>query len=294
MAGFLDRDNQPLVGKRLARHIEMALSVKAGDAPSPDLTYRLVKALFRPVVYGEENIPAGPRLFIGNHSFLALDTFVLWPVMLAELGIFARPMADKIFFSSDVIGDQLLSRGLVMGHPAVCEALMEARQDILLYPGGAHESVKPQRERYRLQWKERYGFLRLAARHGYTIVPVATVGPDEFYDYLFDGEELPDTVLGHVLRRLGILNENTRRDLLVPLPMGMLHSLFPKLQRCLVGFGKPMDLSRYAGKRQPAKAQLVKLRDQLASELEKQIAELLVARVALQQEDGLLRRILRV
>ncbi|TGD72988.1 acyltransferase family protein [Mangrovimicrobium sediminis] len=292
MAGLLDKDNQPLSGDRLAQHIETALAIEPAATRTGSLGYQVLKKLFRPVVFGAENLPASPALYIGNHSLFALDTLVLWPLMQAELNIFARPMADKLFFNAGPVGDALLKRGLVMGHPAVCEALMREGQDILLYPGGAHEAVKPERDRYQLLWKERYGFIRLAAKHGYTIVPVAMVGPDEFYDYLYDGEELPDTKLGSLLRRLGVLTDNTRPDLLPPLPMGALSSLFPKLQRCLVSFGKPLDLSRYKG-RVPAKAQQKKLRQQVADEIESEIARLLVERERLQHQDGLLRRIFR-
>ncbi len=292
MSGILDKEHQPLVGDRLADHICAAMAVTPPDL-SRNWAYHLMRKLFRPVVYGADSIPDRPCLFIGNHSLFALDTMVLWPVMQEELGIFARPMADRLFFNFDYVAAPLVKRGLVMGHPEVCDALMEAGQHILLYPGGAHESVKPQSQRYNLQWKRRYGFLRLAAKHGYTIVPVAMVGPDEFYDNLYEGYELPDTPLGQLLKRVGLLTERTRQDLLPPLPMGALSSLFPKLQRCLIGFGEPLDLAQYKGKRQLAQPQLKKLRDQLATEIEQQIAQLLVTREGLRHEDGLLRRILR-
>ncbi len=294
MAGVLDKDSQPLKGKRLARHIAKVRAANRPPQAQLELLYRLVSRLFQPVVYGADNIPDRPCLFIGNHSLFALDTLVLWPVLQVELGIFARPMADKALFFSDLVGDHLLNNGLVMGHPEVCSALMEEGQHILLYPGGAHESVKPQRQRYTLQWRARHGFLRLAAKHGYTIVPVGMVGPDEFYNYLYDGEELPDTPLGKLLRVAGLLGPNTRRDLLPPLPLGALNSLFPKPQRCLIGFGEPLNLAPYAGKRQPGTEQLHMLREQVAGRIEAQISELLLKRESLRHEDSLLRRILCV
>ncbi|MFV8819005.1 lysophospholipid acyltransferase family protein [Haliea sp. E17] len=293
MAGILDRDNQPLTGDRLAHHIAVAQSMDTPADLYGGCLYRIVSRLFRPVVYGAEKIPDRPCLFIGNHSLFALDTLVLLPVMQEELGIFLRPMADKLFFNIDLVGERLLNMGMVMGHPDVGEALMEARQNILLYPGGAHESVKPQRQRYTLQWKERYGFIRLAAKHGYTIVPVAMVGPDEFYDNLYEGEELPGTPLGVLLRSLGLLTDSTRTDLLPPLPMGALSSLFPKLQRCLIGFGEPLNLAPLAGKKPPTKARQKSLRKQVEQQIEQQIRQLLVERERLRHEDGLLRRILR-
>jgi 1-acyl-sn-glycerol-3-phosphate acyltransferase len=168
---------------------------------------------------------------------------------------------------------------------------MKDGQDILVFPGGAFESVKPSSERYQLQWKERYGFVRLAARHGYTIMPFGLVGPDEFYSHLLEGRDLPDSLLGGLLRRLGLLNENTRTDVLPPLPIGSLGSPLPKPQRCYLGFGEAVDLSGYKGK-QPGRKTLRSLRDRIAGQIESQLATLLVTRERHRNEEGLLRRLL--
>jgi 1-acyl-sn-glycerol-3-phosphate acyltransferase len=44
--------------------------------------------------------------------------------------------------------------------------------------------VKPRELRYRLLWGSRYGFVRAAIRHQAPIVPVASVGPDELFDFV--------------------------------------------------------------------------------------------------------------
>ncbi len=291
MAKFSDKDNDPLAGERLQRHIDRALAVEPPADPEQSVTYRLVKRLYRPLLSGTDNIPDRPCLFIGNHSLFALDAAILQPVMHAELGIFARAMGDKFLFVNDAMGDFVLDHGSVMGHPEVCSALMEAGEDILVFPGGAHEAVKPAREMYRLQWKERYGFVRLAAWHGYTIVPFGMVGPDEFYDHLIEGEELPDSALAPLLRRLGLLTEDTRPDMMPPIPLGALGTFFPKPQRCFVGFGKPVDLSDLVGQRL-SKSRLKSIRAQVAVQIEEQLAEQLLLREQRRGEDGLLRRIL--
>ena len=180
-----------------------------------------------------------------------------------------------------------------MGHPEVCDALMEAGHDILVFPGGAHEAVKPERELYALQWKERYGFVRLAAKHGYTIQPFGIVGPDEFYSHLIEGEDLPDSPLGPILRRLGLLTENTRTDMMPPVPMGALGTLIPKPQRCYIGFGNPIDLSELKGRKLGKKRQ-EDIREQVATEIEQQLSELLLKRQQHRGRDGILRRILTI
>ena len=180
-----------------------------------------------------------------------------------------------------------------MGPPAVCSALMKAGEDLIVFPGGAHEAVKPAHMKYELQWKERYGFVKLAAKHGYTIMPFGLVGPDEFYGHLMEGQDIPGSALGKLLKRLGVLTDETRTDMLPPIPIGALGSWIPKPQRCYLGFGEAIDLSRYAG-RTPSKKEQHSIRSQVAEQIETQLAELLFVREQNKGGDSLLRRLLSV
>ena len=289
-----DKDNQPLSDKEtLSRHIDRALSVEMPSGPDLEILYRIVKALFKPVVAGQERIPDRPCLFVGNHSLFALDGWVIGPIFIKELGRFPRGLGDKFLFTIDRVADQIVKLGGVMGHPEVCSALMEAGKDLMVFPGGAHEAVKPARDMYELMWKERYGFVKLAARHGYTIMPFGIVGPDEFYGHLMEGEDLPGSPLGRLLTRFGLLNENTRSDMLPPIPVGALGTLFPKPQRIYLGFGEPIDLSAYEG-RTPTKKQQREIRQEVADQIEEQLAEMLFLRTQQRGEEGLLRRLLTI
>lgn len=289
---LFDKDNEPLGDKDvLQQHIARALATGAPHGLKLELSYRLVKKLFNPLVVGAENIPDKPCLFVGNHSLFALDGAVITPVFLKELNRFPRGMGDKFLFSNARIADFLVSNGLVMGHPDVCSALMKDQQDLLVFPGGAYEAVKPASQLYELQWKERYGFVKLAARHGYTIMPFGLVGPDEFYGHLIEGQELPHSVLGRWLKRFGVLNDDIRYDILPPVPIGSLGTPFPKPQRCYLGFGQPINLSRFKGKTLPRKT-LTNVRAQVAGEIEAQLGDLLVLREQHKGSDSLLRRLL--
>ena len=219
--------------------------------------------------------------------------WVLAPVMLKELGRFPRALGDIVLFANQAIGDRVLKSGGVMGHPDVCSALMQDGQDLLVCPGGAHEAVKPASEIYELQWKERYGFVRLAARHGYTIMPLGMVGPDEFYGHLMEGQDLPDSRIGQLLKSFGVITEDTRSDMLPPIPVGALGTLLPKPQRCYIGFGDPIDLAKYRGKT-PTRKQQQTIRNEVAEQIETQLAELLFARAQNRGKDGLLRRLLTI
>jgi len=291
MSAF-DKDNDPLGDKdALARHIEIALTIEPPSGLDLELSYQMIKRLFNPMILGAENIPERPCLFVGNHSLFALDGWIIGPLMTRELNRFPRGLGDKFLFANPKVGDFVLKRGAVMGNPEVCSALMKAGADLIVFPGGAHEAVKPASMKYELQWKERYGFVKLAARHGYTIMPFGLVGPDEFYGHLMEGRDIPGSPLGSLLRRLGLLNDNVRADVLPPVPVGALGSLLPKPQRCYLGFGEPVDLARYKG-RTPTKKEQKSIRAEVAEQIETQLAELLFAREQHKGEDGLLRRLL--
>jgi 1-acyl-sn-glycerol-3-phosphate acyltransferase len=289
---LFEKDNTPLSEPyRLERHIKQALAAKAPSGLDVEIAYQIVKRVFNPMVTGAQNIPKEPCLFVGNHSLFALDGAIIRPLFLKELQRFPRAMGDKFLFSIQRVADILVKHGVVMGHPEVCSALMDDRQDLLLFPGGAYESVKPKSKLYELQWKERYGFVKLAAMHGYTIMPFGLVGPDDFYGHLMEGQDLPDSALGKLLAHIGLLNDNTRSDIVPPIPIGSLGTPLPKPQRCYLGFGEPINLSRHKGKALPKKT-LLSVRAQVAQQIDTQLAELLLIREQDKGKDSLLRRLL--
>ncbi|MEH6591874.1 MAG: lysophospholipid acyltransferase family protein [Halioglobus sp.] len=290
MAAF-DKDNQPLDTNGLEQHIATALATPEPSGLRLEISYGIVRRMFKPVISGGERIPDKPCLFVGNHSLFALDGAVLAPVLLKEYGRWVRGLGDRFLFANDSVADFVIQLGGVIGHPEVCSAMMENQRDLLVFPGGAHEAVKSAEDMYALQWKERYGFIKLAAKHGYTIMPFGLVGPDEFYGHLIEGHELPDSMLGKVLSRMGILTDDTRSDMMPPIPVGSLGSLIPKPQRCYLGFGEPVDLSAFEGKKL-TKPKLKSLRKQVSDEIEEQLASLLLLREQRRGNDGLLRRIL--
>lgn len=293
MAAF-DKNTQPLEDEHvLQRHIEKALAVETPRGMDITLSYRMVKHLFKPTIIGKKNIPAKPCLFVGNHSLFALDGLVILPLFLKELQRFPRSMGDRFLFSNKQVGKFILRSGGVMGHPEVCSALMRDGQDLLVFPGGAHEAVKPLSQLYELQWKERYGFVKLAAEHGYTIMPFGLVGPDEFYGHILEGQELPGSPVGKLLTRLGVLNDNIRSDILPPIPIGSMGTALPKPQRCFLGFGEPVDLSQHMGK-VLSKKKLQAIRANVANEIEQQLDGLLELQSDAKKNEGLLRKLLTI
>ena len=270
---------------QLREHITRVLRTRPPGGLEQKFLYRFAKLWFRPQLFNVDRIPDRPCLFIGNHALFGLDGFVILPLLLEEHGRFLRPMGDRFLFRQPAVADMLLRRGGTMGHPEVARALMAHDQDILVFPGGAHEAVKSSRDRYTLQWKDRLGFIRLAAESGYTIVPFGLVGPDEFYEYLLDSDEMID-----VLQRFGLWSEGQRRDAVPPLLRGAFGTVMPRPQACYLSFGEPLDLPA-PGKRAPGKQRLRAWRDTVAERIDAEIREMLLQRERERPALGFLRRL---
>jgi 1-acyl-sn-glycerol-3-phosphate acyltransferase len=208
-----------------------------------------------------------------------------------DYGRFLRPLGDRTLFNNRQYADAVIPLGAAVGDPAVVERLMSAGEDLLLYPGGTYEAVKAPEQRYELMWQKRYGFIRLAAKMGYTIVPFAAVGPDEYYNQHMTGPELQQAQLVQLLTRVGLIPSDLRSDLVPPLPAGVFGSPLPKPKTTFYGFAPAIDLSEYAGKT-PDEPLQRRLRKRVADAIDREIKQQLLIRERQRHQDGLLRRIL--
>lgn len=161
--------------------------------PSPRLmkgVLSLQRAWHRPAFFGVEQLDASrPALFVGNHTIYGVLDMPLFINGLHQKGILVRGLADRGHFMVPGYRDLLSRLGAVVGTRENCSALMTGGAHVLVYPGGAREVFKRKGEAYRLIWKERLGFVRMAVEHGYPIVPFGAVGAEDCYDVLYDGEE---------------------------------------------------------------------------------------------------------
>lgn len=200
-----------------------------------------IRKLINPKVYGIENVPKRRALLVGNHTVMGmLDS----PLMCAELweqGIIVRSLGDHAHFKIPVWRDVLTACGVVDGTRAITSELMRRGEVILVYPGGGREVAKRKGERYKLIWKERMGFARLAIEHGYRIVPFAAVGAEEAVDIVLDGDNplLAPTRL-FVEKVLGSKDA-------MPITRGIGLTPVPRPERQYYWFGKPISTKSVQG-----------------------------------------------
>jgi 1-acyl-sn-glycerol-3-phosphate acyltransferase len=273
----------------IADLIEKFLAIEGPNEKSFERLYAFIQRYFAPTIVGLDNIPDEPTLFIGNHAMFGLDGMILMPTIYHETGRFLRAMGDNAWFQT-ATGEKMAANGMVLGHPEVCGALMEAGQDLLVFPGGAAEANKTAEEKYSLVWKERYGFVRMAAQHGYNITPFGMVGPDDWWDHAIEGRDLLQSRLVKLLQKMGVIGE-IREDIVPPIPRGLFNTLLPKPERCFLAFGEPIEVPDCSGKKVSMAVQK-SVRKQTADEVETLVSDMLLMRAQNKHNEGTIRRLL--
>jgi 1-acyl-sn-glycerol-3-phosphate acyltransferase len=232
------------------------------------------RAITDPRIDGYERLPADGRfLLVGNHTTLGLFDvpFVVLGIH-RETGILMRSLGEHQHYRVPGWRDLLTRFGAIDGSRENTRALMRAGQPVLVFPGGGREVARRHDEHYRLIWKERIGFARLALEFGYAVVPLSTIGVDDMWDVVADADDALLAPLRRVAPRLGI-----DPDLIWPLVRGIGPTPLPRPQRIYSRIGEPID-ARTFGSRWDDAPGARRLRAAVATAVEQGIADLLAER----------------
>jgi len=266
------------------RRVTVARAKKRSDdlpslmAPPPERfrwAYQALRWYYAPEYLHLERVnPKRPSLFVGNHSvFNVFDAMLFTDALYREKGICLRSLADRGHFKVPLWRDLVVQQGGVLGSRENCAALMRRGENILVFPGGAREVFKRKGEAYRLIWKERFGFVRLAIEHGYTITPYATVGAEESLDVLLDSRDYMQSPIGTYLKETGVADRYLRGgEEFPPLVRGIGLTPIPRPEKMYFSVGKPIDMSRYDGQSDDP-ASLRRARARVARSLHRLIVE---------------------
>lgn len=266
--------------------------MSAGDADEPfdpsiletlDRWLQPLKRLLSPVSLGTEHIPReGAVLLAGNHTVYGLlDIPMLGLEILEKTGRAVRGLGDHNHFAVPIWRDALRALGGVRGTRENCARLFEAGEAVMVFPGGGREVMKRKHEQYKLIWKERVGFAKLAIQYGVPIVPFASVGVEDMFEIVADAEDILRSPVGALLRALGVTEQEWFRhgEIIPPITHGHLMGVLPRAERQYFLFGEPIDTTRWAGRHEDAAACFA-LREEVKTAVEEQIARLQQVRSA--------------
>src|SRR5690606_24320968 len=253
-------------------------------------------AYYTPEFFGIENLNAKkPTLYVANHTIYgATDGTLYVAEAYLKKDIFMRGLADKMHFMVPGWRDIFMRFGFAKGSRENCSLLMEQKQHILVFPGGSREICKRKGEEYKLVWKDRTGFARMAIQHGYDIVPIVNIGGDDAYDIIKDPEEvIPDNFIGRYLKNSS-LYKNLLKDgeQIPPLAFGVGNTIFPKPVKLYFSYGKRITTKRFK-KDFENKEHQWQLRNEVELQMNRMMLELIEYRAKDKEKDkGFLRNIL--
>ncbi|MBW2189831.1 MAG: 1-acyl-sn-glycerol-3-phosphate acyltransferase [Deltaproteobacteria bacterium] len=217
----------------------------------PDFMRKLVPRMetftsyFGAEVRGMDRVPQSPVLVIGNHSggVITPDTSAVYAAWYRARG-FEDPLMGLAFDGIYAVpGWRELMRKIGQ-MPASMDNAQAALGDgcsVLLYPGGSYEVFRPWKDRNRILFKGRTGFIRLALKAGVPVVPVVGHGGHETTIILTRGERLA--------KLLGL--DKVRLDsapFLLQIPWGISIPAMPGVPlpaKITVQVCEPLDWSRF-------------------------------------------------
>ncbi len=152
---------------------------------------------FRVTTDGWHHIPSqGQVLLVGSHNgglaspdmiMTMYDWFLRFGTDRLVYGLM-HPSVWKVNPTIARVGEQT---GAIVAHPRMALAALAKGASILVYPGGAQDVFRPHRERDRINFAGRKGFIKLALREKIPIVPVISKGAhdtlivlDDFYEWV--------------------------------------------------------------------------------------------------------------
>jgi hypothetical protein len=154
--------------------------------------FRLMRLYHRYEVLGLEHLDCREaRLIVGYHARpVAYDLCMLTVTLYERLGYLPHGVVHAAVRSNALMRWVSTGLGFVTGDDAAVAEAVSRGEHVLVQPGGTREGCRSFRHRYRVDWGNRLGYLRLALRHRLAIVPVAGRGVDDGYIGLNDGYAL--------------------------------------------------------------------------------------------------------
>lgn len=157
---------------------------------SIEYIWPLYKNYFRVRVFGQENVQDQPYMVIANHSGqIAIDGMLICTAFAMEIDPprILRAMVERFFTALPFVGTWGAEGGSVLGDRQNCLKLLNKGESVLAFPEGVRGVAKSTSEYYKLQRFTR-GFYRMALTAQVDILPVAVVGAEEVFPWVYQAK----------------------------------------------------------------------------------------------------------
>lgn len=156
---------------------------------------RLNRLWLRLRVDGREHLRADPTLYVGNHNGgiagpdLSCTLGTLWRALGPEAPLYALAH-DFAMRSLPRVGRLVQALGAIRATPENAHRALASGGSVLVYPGGDLDAFRHFRDRDRVVFGPRTGFVRVAQRAGVPIVPIVAHGAHRSAIIFHEGEAL--------------------------------------------------------------------------------------------------------
>lgn len=215
------------------------------DALIPGIGWALSK-YFRANVAGLERIPKGAALYVGNHNMctFTMDTGIFYGAVYKARGLSDLPyaLAHDFGVAVPVLGHLAVAAGAIRASHENARKVFEKGGKVLVYPGGELDSCRPFRNRNKIVFGGRTGYIRLALAENVPIVPVVTAGAQSVFIIIDD--------MPYVAKRLPIprLFRTEVWPLTLSMPLGLTFGpppvMIPYPSRILIEITEPIRFDR--------------------------------------------------
>lgn len=150
---------------------------------------------FRVTTDGWQHIPPrGQVLLVGSHNGgLATPDMIMtmydWFLRFGTKRLIYGLMHPSVWKVNPTLAQLMAQTGAIAAHPKMALAALDKGASLLVYPGGAQDLFRPHRERDRINFARRKGFIKLALKHKLPVIPIISKGAhdtlivlDDFYD----------------------------------------------------------------------------------------------------------------
>ena len=153
----------------------------------------LMRVYFRAELRGAENLPDRQTILVANHDggMLPLDGFVLGTGWHQRHG-YQKPLHVLVHDIVLRFAPWLRRVGAVLADRDNLDAIMDAGESVLVYPGASRETFRPFWERKQITLGNRTGFVKHALLRGVPITPVVSAGVHETFIVLWRGTWLAE------------------------------------------------------------------------------------------------------
>ena len=155
---------------------------------------RFLSPYFKPEIRGLNRIPKGAGLYVGNHSggLLIPDSFLFGQAVHDTLGVDEVPygLAHETALGAPILKQIIQPLGAVRASHDNAHRLFSTGRKVLVYPGGDLDAMRSFKDRHRVVFGSRRGYIRLALKEGVPIIPVVSCGSHTTFFVLTDGQAL--------------------------------------------------------------------------------------------------------